>query len=376
MIVRMKNNHPADITCKLGARKNLRPVYLLLAFVFCGAVTFLACGSGATIKGTAVVTTIAGTVGLSGTTDGPGAKALFGNPEGLATDGTSLYVADTYNHTIRKIVLATNEVTTIAGVAGAPGFKDGTGAEAQFNMPYGVATDGVNLYVSDSHNHTIRQIALSTGAVTTIAGNAGAAGYKDAAGAQARFNYPCGIALYGGTLFIADSSNDTIRQMVLSTGSVTTLAGNVGGGSNNGTGAKAGFLYPYGVATDGVNVYVADCVNNVIRQIVISSGVVTTLAGTAGLAGSQDGTGILAQFNHPRGLTVRGGKVYALDTLDNSIREIVISTGVVNIYAGGGMGASDGVGTGAQFLYPYGITTDGTDLYVADTNNDTIRKIH
>jgi hypothetical protein len=358
--------------------------YLFFVVVSAGFLP-LACGVGSTVSGTAVVTTIAGgnetTPPTAGSTDGAGTKALFFAPEGITTDGANLYVADTYNHTIRRIVIATGEVTTIAGTAGATGSTDGAGPSARFLYPYGIATDGTNLYVSDSSNHTIRKIVISTGAVTTIAGSAGDAGYANATGATARFNYPRGVAINGGNLYVADSYNNTVRQVVVATGVVTTLAGNPGGGSSDGVGATAQFLYPFGLATDGANIYVADTLNNTIRQIVILTGSVTTVAGTTGYPGSMDGMGTVlgtaAQFNHPRGLVAGGGNLYVVDSGNNKIRQIVIAGGMVTTMAGsGGGGPADGTGTGAQFFLPNGITTDGTNLYVADTMNNTIRKVH
>lgn len=355
-------------------------VYLIFVVIPAGFLP-AACGGGATVSGTAVVTTIAGGNGTTpptaGSTDGSGSRALFFAPEGITTDGANLYVADTYNHTIRRIVVATGEVTTIAGTAGVTGSTDGAGPSARFFYPYGVATDGTNLYVSDSSNHTIRKIIISNGVVTTIAGSARDAGYANATGTTARFNYPRGVAINGGNLYVADSYNNTIRQVVIATGVVTTLAGNPGGGSSDGVGTSAQFLYPFGLATNGANLYVADTLNNTIRQIVILTGSVTTMAGTAGYAGSTDGVGTAAQLNHPRGIATSGGNLYVVDAGNNAIRQIVIVGGVVTTMAGGGGGGSaDGTGTGAQFFSPNGITADGTNLYVADTMNNTVRKIY
>ncbi len=366
---------------KARTGKNGRVLAFLIFVVISAGLLPIACGGVATVSGTAVVTTIAGgnrtTPPTAGSTDGAGLKALFFAPEGITTDGANLYVADTYNHTIRRIVVATGEVTTIAGTAGVAGSTDGAGPAARFFYPYGIATDGTNLYVSDSSNHTIRKVLISTGAVTTIAGSAGAAGYANAAGTTARFNYPRGVAIDGGNLYVADSYNNTIRQVVVATGVVTTLAGNPGGGSADGVGPTAQFLYPFGLAANGANLYVADTLNNTIRQVVILTGAVTTVAGTAGFAGAADGVGTAAQFNHPRGLETSGGNLYVVDAGNNNIRQVVIADGAVTTTAGGGGGGSaDGTGTGAQFFSPNGITADGANLYVADTMNNTIRKIH
>ncbi|MBI1824415.1 MAG: hypothetical protein HYR80_09930 [Nitrospirae bacterium] len=327
---------------------------------------------------TGAVTTLAGTAGSAGSTDGTGSAARFSALTGITTDGTNLYVTDTSFHTIRKIVISTGEVTTLAGTAISPGSTDGTGSAARFYYPFGITTDGTNLFVVDTYNNTIRKIVISTGVVTTLAGMAGSPGSTDGTGAAVRFSYPLGTTTDGTKLYVVDSGNSTIRQIVISTGVVTTLAGTVGSpGSSNGTGTMASFHGPVGISTDGTNLFVDDSYNNTIRQIVISTGVVTTFAGTAGSPGSTDGTGAAARFSYPCGITTDGTNLYAVDNANSTIRKIVISTGVVTTLAGtsDSVGSTDGAGAAARFYYPCGITTDGTNLYVVDVDNDTIRQI-
>ena len=311
-----------------------------------------------------------------------GTAARFNWPNGITTDGTSLYVADAstisiYGGTIRKIVISTGTVTTLAGLAGSAGSTDGTGTAARFGYPSGITTDGINLYIADSANNTIRKIVIATGAVTTLAGLAGSAGSTDGMGTAARFYSPWGITTDGTNLYVVDSGNYTIRKIVISTGAVTTLAGSAGiQGSTDGTGTAARFYIPVGITTDGTNLYVVDGHNHTIRKIVISTGVVTTLAGSAGSAGSTDGTGTTARFYYPRGITTDGTNLYVADYSNLTIRKIVISTGAVTTLAGrrGNQGSTDGEGTVATFYFLNDITTDGTNLYVADGRN-TIRQI-
>ncbi|HEY9899839.1 MAG TPA: NHL repeat-containing protein [Pantanalinema sp.] len=332
----------------------------------------------------ATTTTLAGTAGTSGTTDDTGTAARFNNPCGVTADGSgNLYVADSNNHTIRKIVLSTGEVTTLAGTAGVNGSTDGTGTAATFSSPRGLAADGTgNLYVADSNNQTIRKIVLSSGVVTTLAGAAGSAGSTNGTGSAARFFNPLGLAADGtGNLYVADSTNSSIRKIVLSTGVVTTLAGTLGSyGSTDGTGTAATFKNPAAVTADGSGtLYVADTYNHTIRKIVISTGVVTTLAGTAGSSGSTNGTGTAAKFNSPKGLALDGtGNLFVTDLASHTLRKIVISTGAVTTLAGtvGSSGSTDGTGSAAKFDTPYGIAADSSgNLYVGDYSNNTIRKI-
>jgi len=185
----------------------------------------------------------------------------------ITTDGTNLYVADFYNYLIRKIVISTGVVTTVAGT-GSGGASNGTGTSASFNYPSGITTDGTNLYVADYCNHLIRKIVISTGVVTTLAGT-GSSGSANGTGTSASFNRPRGITTDGTNLYVADFNNHLIRKIVISTGAVTTLAGTGSSGSANGTGTSASFYNPRGITTDGTNLYVADTSNHLIRKIVL-----------------------------------------------------------------------------------------------------------
>lgn len=327
---------------------------------------------------TAAVTTIAGTALVAGSADGTGTAARFYNPMGITTDGTNLYVVDTGNNTVRQFVIATASVTTLAGTAAKPGSVDATGTAARFNSPTGVTTDGTNLYVADMANNTVRQVVIATGAVTTLAGSAGVAGTSDGTGTSARFSQLAAVTTDGVNLYVADTGNCTIRKIVISTAVVTTLAGTpFSCGSADGTGAAAQFFFPMGITTDGTNLYVSDTRNNTIRQIVIATGVVTTLAGTAGTAGSVNGTGSAALFKSPSGLTTDGANLYIADSGNNTIRKLVISTKAVTTVAGspGVAGSADGAGAAATFSGPNTVTTEGANLYVTDGTNDTVRKI-
>jgi hypothetical protein len=247
---------------------------------------------------------LAGQPGGSGNADGRGAAARFNSPWGVAVDAAgNTYVADTSNHTIRKISPG-GMVSTLAGLTGKYGTTDGTGTAARFFIPLGVAVDAAgNVYVADTSNQTIRKITPS-GVVTTLAGTETTTGYADDLGTAAMFNTPSGVAVdKDGNVYVADTGNHTIRKITPG-GMVSTLAGQAGTpGAANGT-TEARFNTPYGVAVDkDGNVYVADKYNSTIRKIT-PEGVVSTLAGQAA-QGSTDGASTTeAKFHFPTGVAV------------------------------------------------------------------------
>jgi hypothetical protein len=353
-------------------RKRLGMVWLMIVMVS----ALVSCGK--TEDDANTVTTVAGYAGSTGSVDATGTDARFNYPYGITTDGTDLYVVDTNNNTIRKITVSTGAVTTFAGAAGAAGSANGTGTNARFNHPDGITSDGTNLYVADTGNNTIRKIVISTQVVTTLAGVTNSAGSADGTGTGARFNYPTGITTEGDNLYVSDTDNHTIRRIVISTGAVTTLAGSAGTvGDSDGIESAARFNYPYGIVTDGTYAYVADANNNTIRKIVLATHMVTTLAGVAGSIGSSDGTGTSAYFNFPVGLATDGTNLFIADTGNDTIRKIVISSGEVTTLAGsaGTAGSTDGTASEARFDYPTGLVELGGYLYITDASNSTIRAV-
>jgi sugar lactone lactonase YvrE len=215
-----------------------------------------------------VVSTLAGS-GEEGYADGAGTEAQFYYPADVAVDRKgNIYVA-TGNHRIRKITPA-GVVTTLAGT-GDEGYADGAGTEAQFGSLNGVTVDGRgNVYVADLDNHRIRKITPA-GVVTTLAGN-GDEGYADGTGTEAQFNQPFGVAVDGkGNVYVADTGNHRIRK-ISPAGVVSTLAGSGDRGYTDGAGTEAQFYSPIGVAVDRKgNVYVTD-VGNRIRTITREKG--------------------------------------------------------------------------------------------------------
>jgi len=325
---------------------------------------------------------IAGRLGGLGAADGIGADARFFEPTGIVGDGAgNLYVADQFNDDIRHIAIDTLEVTTIAGTPTLDGGNaDGVGPAARFNRPRGPALDGDgNLYVADAGNNTIRKIVLATGEVTTFAGTAGNPGTADGVGTAAQFGGPSALVGDGaGNLYVADGS--LIRKVVIATREVTTLAG---GGSDpfggaDGVGAAASFDSAQGITFDGAgNLYVADTFGQTIRRVVIATAEVTTIAGLPHESGTADGVATAARFNEPSAVTADGaGNLFLTDANNNSIRKVVIATGEVTTLAGGMFGAADGFGAAAEFGIPAGIASDGAgNVWVTDTENDAIRKV-
>lgn len=379
------------------------------------------------ISPSGVVTTLAGVAYSCGEVDGTGTSAQFLYPRAIAAGSGNVYVADQWGHTIRKIAPG-GVVTTLAGLANAPGGQNGQGAAASFQQPGGIAVaasgdiyvadssrirkttatglvtsfvggsegsaDGSassaqfsadpkglafdstgNLYVAEKRNHSVRKVT-PTAVVTTIAGTAPSWGAVDGTGSDALLNGPSSIAVdTTGSAYFSD--NDAIRK-VTSTGVVTTFAGLLGArGTSDGTAANARFSFPDGVAIDSAGtLYVADRYSHTIRKI--SGGTVTTMAGSAGQKGSADGVASAARFDAPRGIAVDAmGNVYVADYYKHTIRKIT-PAGVVSTFAGqaGGYGHADGTGSAAMFRSPLGVAVDSLgNVYVADTFNYVIRKI-
>lgn len=328
--------------------------------------------------GAGTTTTFAGT-GSNGYTDGAANVAEFRLATGVTKDAAgNLFVADRDNYCIRKITPA-GVVSTFAG-SGTPGFVDGTGTAAKFNLPFGITIDASgNLYVGEINNNSIRKITPA-GVVTTLAGNPnGYSGTQDGYGSSARFNSPVGLTTdAAGNLYVADFNNHRIRK-VTPAGLVTTLAGNSNGfyGFQDGTGSAASFYHPIALAFDqSGNLIIADYFNHAVRKMTPAN-VVTTIAGN-GTAGNTDGTGVAARFDRPASLAVdNSGTIYICDANNNSIRKITASGTVSTFVADGSGGNSNGTVSTVSLHYPLGLCADFTNnyLYVADYFNNGIRKI-
>jgi hypothetical protein len=317
----------------------------------------------------------AGNRSSSGYLDGSANKAKFNSPRGLATDGTYLYIADYSNHLIRKIELSSGEVSTVAGQERIPGGVDGIGTNATFYSPRDLAINGTDLYIADYSGRTIRKIDLTTNAVSTYAGSYNLAGDTNATGTSARFSNPTSMTILNGNLYITDYIRHVIRKIDLSNDSVTTFAGSPGAaGVVDNTGGAARFYNPTGITNDGTNLYVTS-IRDVMRKIT-SAAVVTTVAGAANSANSTDGIGTIARFSNPQGISANSTTAFIADGA-HTIREIALSDNTVTTVSGtySLSGSTDATGTASSFYTPYDVEVIGTDLYVADSNNHNIRKI-
>lgn len=315
-----------------------------------------------------VVSTLAGAQAAFSSIDGTGMAATFNLPSGIAIDAAgTLYVGEENGFVVRKVTLA-GVVSTLAGDPSHFGLVDATGAAARFNFGGnfgGQATTAVdasgNVFVTDFQNAAVRKIT-PTGVVSTFLPATGG---------------PQGLAIdASGNVYVG--SQQTVLK-VTPAGVASILAGSLGGqGSADGTGAAARFGDIAALALDTAgNLYVTDSINDTIRKIT-PAGVVTTIAGTAGTAGSADGIGSAATFSTPSGIAVdTAGNVYVTDAENSTIRKIT-PAGVVSTLAGtaGVKGSADGSGAAASFLFPFSIAVDSMgNLYVAELVNDDIRKI-
>jgi sugar lactone lactonase YvrE len=312
------------------------------------------------------------------------------NAKGLVVNNGNLYIADTFNNRIVKTEISTGISTTFAGPElsvfgepGLPGSQDGIGTIATFNQPHGITTDGDNLYIADTNNKVIRKIVIATTEVSTIAGT-GQDGVSDGNAAIATFSQPFDLTVNNNVLYISDVGNNNIRKIDLSTNDVYTLAGSKAGnniaseGSINGIGTNALFVSPGGLVVNDFDLYVADTGNNVIRRIFIPTGEVTTFSGTVGSDGYVNGTSNQTKFSSPFFIATDGENLFVTDASNNTVRKILISDGSSSALAGNQNsigGNSVGSGASANFNFPAGIAIDGTSIYVNDSMNSQIRQI-
>ena len=339
--------------------------------------------SSVTVAGpNSTIITVAGNgiLGYSGD-NGPANLAKLADPSGIAVDGSNhLFIADTDNNCVREVDLSTGVITTVAGngIAGWSG-DGGPATAASLDGPTDLAVDDSgHLFIADERNNCIREVDLSTGKITWVAGS-GFPGFGGNGGpaTAAEFACPAGMAVdESGHLFIADQCNSRIREIDLSTGIITTVAGSgVVGYSGDGFAATAASLnYPPSVAVDDSgHLFIADIGNGVVREVNLATGVITTAAGSGTAGPSDDGdlaTGVNVDAN---------GNLVIADTGHNAVRQINLQGGVIVTIAGGrglGYGGDGGPASAAVLNGPSALALDAAgDIFVADSGNARIREI-
>ncbi|WP_183568040.1 NHL repeat-containing protein [Mucilaginibacter sp. SP1R1] len=329
-----------------------------------GVIQFTTPADLSAIGGT--VSTLAGN-SASAFNDGTGSGASFNSPQGLTMDASgNIYVADSFNSAIRKVTPA-GVVTTLTG-NGTIGYTDGLLADARFYAPQSLIVDASgNIYVADLGNNMIRKITPA-GVVSTLAGS-GEAGYADGTGANATFNTPRGLAFDSqGNIIVADRGNNLIRK-VTTAGVVTTIAGNrTAGYLDNSTALSAQFNQPNGIAIDAQgNIYVADLLNYAIRKISTAGLVTTYIGGPKKTTIIGNPGAILFDAKGNLFITDQNGRVLEINT-----NKVLISL-AGNLAT---PGFADGQGVSALFNAPQGIVADVSgNIWIADSNNNRIRKV-
>src|SRR5438132_897503 len=340
------------------------------------------------------LTTVAGngTEGFSGD-GGPATSAALSGPHGLFVDGFgNIFIADTYNDRIRKVVAATGNIQTVAG-NGTLGFSGdgGPAISAALSDPEGVFLDrSGNLFIADTGNSRIRKVVAATGNIQTVAGT-GTFGFSGDGGPaiSAALNVPDGVYVdRSGNLFISDTFNNRIREVVATTGNIQTVAGNgtQGFSGDGGPATSASLYFPEGVFVDSSgNIFTADHLNGRIREVDVATGTIQTVAGNGTFGFSGDGgPATNAELAQPTGVYVdSSGNMFIVDTFNSRIREVDAATGIIQTVAGNGTFGFSGDGgpaTSAELDlrvgFSNGITGDRQgNLLIAEESNSRIRRI-
>lgn len=337
-----------------------------------------------------------GTAGFLGD-GGLATAAELNNPANIVLDTTgNIFIADTDNYAIREVTASNGDIQTNAGNGTLADSDTGPAVNAELNGPGGVFVDASgNVFIADSDNSVIREVVAGTGDIVTVAGNALLGpGYSGdgAAATNAQLDSPEGVFVdSAGNIFIADTNNSVIREVTAATDNITTVAGSVtlgpGYAGDGGPATSAQLNGPFGVFVDNAgNIFIADTSNSVIREVTASSGNIATVAGSTSqctqpaTSCGDGGPATSAQLNFPNAVFVDlSENIYIADTLDDRIREVTASNGTINTVAGSGTRgfAGDGAAaTSAQLDTPFAVWVDlSGDIFIADTYNAAIREV-
>lgn len=354
-------------------------LFVTTAMTMHAQVSLPAAGNISTVAGN-------GTAGYSGD-NGLATAANLSVPEAVAVDSAgNIYIADTFNCVIRRVAASTGYISTVAG-NGTRGYSGdgGPATIAKLYMPTGVAVDVAgNIYFAD--NQRIRKVTASTGIITTVAGS-GIQGYSGDGGpaTRAELNWPWAVAVDAvGNIYFTDTDNQRIRKVAVSTGIITTVAGigTPGYSGDGGPATSAELNSPFGIAVDAAgNIYFADYFNNRARKVAASTGDISTVAGNGTQGFSGDGaTATSAEMYYPTSVAVDTvGNIYIADDVNDRIRKVTASTGIIQTVAGTGSTGYSGDGgpaTGGELFWPYGVAVDTSgNIYVADKDNNRIRAV-
>jgi sugar lactone lactonase YvrE len=340
------------------------------------------------------ITTVAGNGGWGYTGDGGAAtSAELCEPSGVWVDASgNLYIADTGNNVIRKVT--SGKISTVAGNgfgegtgSGGNSGNGGLAVKAELSQPEAVLVDGSqNILIADSSNHTIRKVVAASKDILAYAGN-GHTSYSGDGGlaVHAQLSNPSGVYADSlGNLFIADQSNNAVREVVAATGKIVAIAGNgkQGHTGDGGLATAAELNQPYGVFADEYgNVFIADTGNNVIREVVAATGKIATVAGigVAGYSGD-GGLATAAQLNQPYGVFGdHAGNLFIADTYNNVIRKVAAANGKIATVVGNGTwgySGDKGPATSAELWQPTAVFVDSSgNLFIVDTWNSVIREV-
>lgn len=291
----------------------------------------------------------------------------------LATAG-ALYITDSNHHRILVCGLDGN-IQSVIG-SGEPGLEDGAGETASFQQPQGMAIDGHTLYVADTENHAIRGVDLDTGRVSTLAGTGEQAHGMSLGGPgrSTRLSSPWDLALAEGRLIIAMAGSHQLWELEPRSGAVRPWAGTGREGLKDGPLDDAWFAQSSGLALDNGHLYVADSEVSAVRDVDLQRHQVSTLVGEGLFVfGDEDGEGDAVRLQHPLGITAQAGMLYLADSYNNKIKRLDPSRRQVSTWLGSGSaGGADGIGTAASFREPGGVCAGERGLYIADTNSHRI----
>jgi N-acetylneuraminic acid mutarotase len=321
---------------------------------------------------------------------GPATSAEFFSPIAVVADKSgNLFIADGNNFCVRKVTASTQIVSTVAGVCTVSGYSGdgGLATSAELSFPSALALDGTgNLYIADTSNYRIRKVAVSSGVITTVAGD-GTQGNSGDGGlaTSAQLGRPTGIAVdAAGNIYIADPYSNTVRKVTASTGIISLVAGGAGASypaGDGGPASAAGLNGPGDIAVDGAgNLYIVDQNNAVVRKVTASTGIITTVAGnnTWGFSGD-GGQATRAQLYDAGGIAVdSAGSLYIADTLNYRIRKVT-AAGIISTIAGNGtpdFSGDGGPATTAALNVPLGVAVSASgNVFIADTENNRVREV-